>query len=86
MFVVAQHGISDPAIFWRRQLMAMPSMPRSLRLHFALPNPDGSRAVCIWEGESVEAVSTYVEDLVGPVSSNEYFELEGQFPIPLPSR
>ena len=86
MFVVAQHNISDPAIFWRRQLMAMPAMPRSLKLHFALPNPDGSRAVCIWEGDSVDAVSSYVDDLVGPVSSNEYFEVEGKFPIPLPAR
>ena len=39
--------------------MAMPAMPRSLKLHFALPNPDGTQAVCIWEGDSVEAAATW---------------------------
>ena len=31
--------------------------------------------MCIWEGESVEAVKDLVESVVGEYSENEYFEM-----------
>ncbi|MHB2024328.1 MAG: hypothetical protein ACYCO3_13540 [Mycobacteriales bacterium] len=36
--------------------------------------PDHRTGVCIWEGESIEAVRELVEAVVGPYRSNEYFE------------
>ena len=39
-------------------------------------HPDHTTGVCIWEGESVEAVRELVESVVGEHSENEYFELE----------
>jgi len=32
--------------------------------------------MCIWQGESVEAVRELVESVVGEYSENEYFEME----------
>jgi len=37
---------------------------------------DHSLGVCIWEGESVEAVREVVEGVVGAWSDNEYFEMQ----------
>ena len=34
--------------------------------------PDGRLGICIWEGESVEAVRQVVEGAVGAWSYNEY--------------
>ena len=54
MFVLVQHSISDPAIFWNT---ADPrnNLPPNVKLHHTFPTPDGTRAVCIWEAESVDA-------------------------------
>jgi hypothetical protein len=32
--------------------------------------------MCIWEGESVDAVREVVEGAVGPWASNEYYEMQ----------
>ena len=46
----------------------------SLPIHAA--TPDHTTGICIWQGESVEAVKELVESVVGPYSDNEYFEVE----------
>jgi hypothetical protein len=56
-----------------------------VRVHSAFPNPDGTRAVCLWEADSVQAVKDTVENLVGEVSRNEYFEVATQDAIGLPT-
>ena len=38
--------------------------------------PDHTTGICVWQGESVEAVKELVESVVGPYSDNEYFEVE----------
>jgi hypothetical protein len=71
MHVIAIHSISDPDRFWS----AVPDIPEGMTLHSALPNDDGSRAVCVWEAGSVNDVEQLVEGAVGEVSDNEYFEV-----------
>ena len=39
-------------------------------------SPDHTTGICVWQGESVEAVKELVESVVGPYSDNEYFEVE----------
>ena len=54
MYVVVQHTISEPAVFWNA---ADPNtLSPAIKLHHTFPTPDGTRAVCIWEAESVDAV------------------------------
>ena len=55
MYVLVQHTISEPAVFWNA---ADPrsNLPPKLKLHHTFPTSDGTRAVCIWEAESVNAV------------------------------
>ena len=84
MYVLVQHTISQPATFWNS---ADPNnMPADLKLHHTFPTPDGTRAVCIWEAESVEALRNFLEPLLGSVSRNEYFAVENREGFARPSQ
>ena len=82
MYVVAIHKISDPEKFWQAAQAA--NLPEGVWLRTTLPDPSGSRAVCVWEAESLDAVQRLVEDEVGQFSDKEYFELatENAFGFP----
>jgi hypothetical protein len=84
MFVLVQHTVSEPATFWNA---ADPNtLPPNVKLHHTFPTPDGTRAVCIWEADSVEAVRNVLEPLVGRVSRNDYFQVENRDGLSRPSR
>lgn len=69
MYVIAIHSVSDPEQFWGGQL----DMPEGTSLPTVAPNADGTRAVCIWESDSVDTVKQIVEGAAGDISRNEYF-------------
>ena len=73
MHVIAIHSISDPDRFWSTSLET--EIPEGITLHTTAPNEDGSRAVCVWEADSVDAVRQLVDGTVGDVSQNEFFEV-----------
>lgn len=84
MYVVVQHTISEPAAFWNA---ADPTtLSPDVKLHHTFPTPDGTRAVCIWEAESVDAVRNLLEPRIGKVSRNEYFAVENREGFARPSR
>jgi hypothetical protein len=85
MFVAVQHTIRDPEAFWGKAGEIVPNLPEHIKLHQCFPNKSGTRGVCIWEGESVKAIQTYLDGQVGNVSSNDYFEVENKDSIALPS-
>ena len=85
MFVAVQHTIQDPELFWGRANEIVPNLPAHLKLHQCFPNKNGTRGICIWEGESVKAVQLYLDGQVGHVSSNDYFEVENKDSIALPT-
>ena len=84
MYVVVQHTISEPAAFWNA---ADPTnLSPDVKLHHTFPTPDGTRAVCIWEAESVDAVRNLLEPMIGSISRNEYFPVENREGYARPSR
>jgi hypothetical protein len=85
MFVAVEHEISDPAAFWAKAEEIVPKLPSQVKLHHCFPTKDGSRGICVWEGESVSAVRNYLEAQVGQFSNNEYFGVENKEGIALPS-
>jgi hypothetical protein len=85
MYVVAIHATDDPKTFWDTAQAALAELPEGTTLHSAIPNEDGSRAVCLWESESVDTVKGIVEGAVGHVSTNEYFDVNAQNAIGLPN-
>jgi hypothetical protein len=74
MHVIAVHSISDPDKFF--QTAQTTPIPDEITLHGLFPSSDRSRAVCVWEADSREAVEKFVEDNIGDISSNEYFEVD----------
>ena len=84
MYVMVQHTISEPATFWNA---ADPtSLSPDVKLHHTFPTADGTRAVCIWEADSVDAVRNVLEPVIGRVSRNEYFAVENREGFVRPSR
>jgi hypothetical protein len=83
MYSIAIHQISDPEAFWAgAQEM---QVPEGLTLHTVAPNGDGTRAVCVWEADSVESVRDFVESTAGHISTNEYFQVDAEKAMGLPS-
>jgi hypothetical protein len=76
MYVSVIHTISDPQRFWSAAEGG--ELPEGVALHSSFPNPDGSKAACLWEGDSVDAVKDVIESTVGEVSSNDYFEVDAE--------
>jgi hypothetical protein len=73
-YIVAIHEISDPERFWGA---ADPSrVPPGIALHQSYPREGGTRAVCLWEADSVAVVRDLIEDVVGDASNNEFFEVD----------
>jgi hypothetical protein len=63
----------------------MPTLPAHLKVHHTFPSPDGRKAVCVWEAESVEAVRSFLEPALGAVSRNEYYQAPNKEGIAVPS-
>lgn len=80
MYVVVVHNISDPEKFWSTAQSALESggIPETITVHASFPDPSGTKAVCLWEASSVEPVRDFIEEAVGAVSDNEYFEVAAQ--------
>jgi hypothetical protein len=77
VYVGVIHHISDPERFEAAEQRALEAgLPEGISLPIHAATPDHTTGMCIWEGESVEAVRELVESVVGEYSENEYFELE----------
>jgi hypothetical protein len=85
MYIVVQHSISNPTDFWSGAEQAMPKIPATAKLHHSFPTKDGTRAVCVWEAESVKWLRDFLEPLLGRSSKNEYFQVENKDSVVMPS-
>jgi hypothetical protein len=77
-YIAAIHDVSDPERFWSGAAEA--TLPEGVKLHATYPQQDGSKAVCLWEADSIEAVRQVVEGGVGDSSRNQFFEVDPQHP------
>jgi hypothetical protein len=77
-YFVAIHDVSDPERFWGGVAEGIGGMPQGVALHATYPSQDGSKAVCLWEADSVDTVRQIVEGAAGDSSRNEFFEVDPQ--------
>lgn len=84
MYIVVQHTIFDPANFHRSAEQANKKLPATLKLHHVFSAPDGTKAVCVWEADSVKAVKDFLEQAIGTFGRNEYYEVPNKEGIVLP--
>jgi len=85
MFIAVQHSISDPSGFWGGAEQLAPKVPAGFKLHHSFPTKDGTRAVCIWEADSVKSLRDFLEPLISRASTNEYFQVENKDSVAMPS-
>jgi hypothetical protein len=76
VFVTVIHRIHDPEGFEAAEAKALEAgLPSYVALPIHAATEDHSLGICIWEGESVDAVREVVEGAVGPWANNEYYEM-----------
>jgi hypothetical protein len=85
VYILVQHTVSDPATVWSRAQQTASSLPAHLKLHHSFPTPDGRRATCIWEAESIDTLKAHLDPALGPGATNEYFEAVNKEGIALPT-
>jgi hypothetical protein len=77
MFVTVIHRIHDPEGFQAAEAKALEGgLPSNVALPIHAATKDHALGICIWEGESVDAVRELVESVVGPYANNEYNEMQ----------
>jgi hypothetical protein len=76
LFVTVIHHINDPEGFQEAEAKALEAgLPSHVGLPIHAATENHTLGVCIWEGESVDAVRELVEGVVGAFSKNEYHEM-----------
>ncbi len=85
MYVVVNHVINDTARFWAAAQSATKGLPEGLAVIHSFPSPDGKKAVCLWEGDSVESVRNFLDKATAGMARNEYFEVLNKEGMTLPT-
>jgi hypothetical protein len=85
MYVLCTHTVRRPAEFWERAAQALPNLPDGIRIHTVYPNADGTRGVCLWEGDSLEHVRAFVDGATRDVADNDYFAVQAENARGLPA-
>lgn len=86
MYIVVEHTITDSEKFWAGAREGLPGLPAHLKLHHCFPAPDGNRAVCVWEANSVRDVERFFDDSgLSQISRNEFYTVENKEGVALPS-
>ena len=73
MFASVHHVIHEVPTFQLRGEQLTASPPPGIRNHQFYPSPDFSRATCLWEGPSLDAVRDYIDGTLGDSATQEYF-------------
>jgi hypothetical protein len=85
MYVVVNHDITNPAKFWSTAESATTDLPNGVNLIHTFPAPDGRRAVCLWEAESIDAVRRFLDPATAGTARNEYFQVLNKEGIAVPA-
>jgi hypothetical protein len=85
MQVVVKHRITDPESFFSADAEEVAAnAPSGVQARQFFPSQDRSEAVCLWEGDSIDAVRAYVDEVTGDSSQNTYFEVNTEYAMGLP--
>ena len=83
MFVTVIHRIHDPEGFQAAEAKALEAgLPSSVALPIHAATNDHGLGICIWEGESVDAVREVVEGAVGSMGEQRVLRDARRWPHP----
>ena len=82
MFIQVVHEVLDvPA--WNKlvtEFQEQGGPPPGLTLHTSVTAQDGSKLFCLWEADSVDAVSALLDPLTQGVLRNTYYAIDASKP------
>jgi hypothetical protein len=84
MYVSVHHTINDPASFHTRGLKLRQVGPDGMAPVQLLPDGQGHRATCLWQGASLDAVRDHIDGTLGDSSDQEYFAVSEERAFGLP--
>ncbi len=84
MFVVVEHTITNPGVFFGLVSRAAEA-PSGIKALQFFPSMSSDRAVCLWEANSVEAVKNFLEPLSAQSSRNTYYTVDSTKAMGLPA-
>ena len=84
MFVVVEHAITNPGVFFELASKAAEA-PSGIKVVQFFPSTSKDRAVCLWEANSVEAVKGFLEPLSAQSSRNTYYTVDNKTAMGLPT-
>ena len=81
MFVQVIHNISDKAA-WAQRLadFAKQGPPPEFTLHSSGTSTDGTKAFCLWEAQSVDALSAFLNAATAGAAQNTYYAIDENAP------
>lgn len=84
MFVQVIHNISDKSA-WSQRLADFEKQgpPAQLTLHCSGTSSDHTKAFCLWEAQSVEALSSFLDEATAGAAQNTYYTLDEKAPATL---
>ena len=84
MFVVVEHTITNPDVFFELASKAAEA-PSGIKVLQFFPSMSKDRAVCLWEAKSVDAVKGFLEPLSTQSSRNTYYTVDSSIAMGLPT-
>ncbi len=84
MYVVVQHRVKDPKLFFADVPAIAQNAPPGVHPRMFCPSQDKTAAVCLWQADSIGAVSGYIDSVTGDASENSYFEVSNEYAVGLP--
>jgi len=77
MIIVVNHTIFNPENFWSVAQQSLPNLPEAgvKRVLQVMPDPNGTKATCVWEADNIETLDKYLRSKVSNWSKEEYHEV-----------
>ena len=82
--IVAKHRIMDPERFFAMGEEVTANAPEGVRARQFCPSEEKDEAVCLWEADSVDALSGYLDPASAGIAENTYYVVDQEFAFGLP--
>ncbi len=82
MFVQVIHNITDKTVWARRTAdFEKQGLPNEFTLHCSGTSTDRTKAFCLWEAPSVEALSSILDSATTGAAQNIYYAIDENAPV-----
>ena len=82
MFVQVVHNITDKTVWVQRTAdFEKQVLPKEFTLHCSATSTDRTKAFCLWEAQSVEALASFLDNATAGAAQNIYYAIDENAPV-----